>query len=297
MNVTQPPFEHGAGRLPGGLRYLGGPFLFLAVTVASMAVARADSPRPVLRVVTLNIAHGRGQAASQFGIPRKTFEANLDATAAVFRREQADVVALQEADAPSAWSGSFDHVSYLAAAARYPHVHHGIHFDVALMGVQVRYGTALLARRELGSPRSYLFDVHSLNRKGFVTAEVALEGRRLLVVSVHLDSQSVWFRQKQAEQLIETLGGCSLPIVLMGDFNSRWSNPSDAVRVIADALALRSYAPRNRNHPTFPASIPRKRIDWILISPSLEFVRYRVLADRVSDHRAVTCDLRWRETP
>ena len=69
--------------------------------------------RPTLHVATLNIAHGRGLEAEQLGHTKEFFEGNIDAVAAVIKRENPDVIALQEADAPSVWSGLFDHVARL----------------------------------------------------------------------------------------------------------------------------------------------------------------------------------------
>ena len=63
-----------------------------------------------LRVMTLNLAHGRGEAFHQLFQKSTTIIQNLDEISAMLKREQADVVALQEADAPSFWSGNFHHV-------------------------------------------------------------------------------------------------------------------------------------------------------------------------------------------
>ncbi|MGH7338345.1 MAG: endonuclease/exonuclease/phosphatase family protein, partial [Myxococcota bacterium] len=65
------------------------------------------TPRP-LRLLTLNVAHARRQARHQALLAEPALRRNLQAIAQVLRREAADVVALQEADGPSAWSGGFD---------------------------------------------------------------------------------------------------------------------------------------------------------------------------------------------
>ncbi len=83
-------------------------------------------------------------------------------------------------------------------------------------------------------------------------------------------------------------------MVLMGDLNSTWTDEEDAVRMIASRLQLKAYLPQSRRLPTFRANGPRARIDWILISPDLEFVEYRVWPDQVSDHLGVSANLRWK---
>ena len=249
----------------------------------------------VLQVATLNLAHGRGLVADQFGVSPEAFAKNIDAAAAVVKREKPDVLAVQEADSPSVWSGSFDHVQRLAKAAEYPHVYHGLHFEAGILRLRIQYGTALLARRLLSSPGSHRFAAPPLHTKGFVVADVEFTGRPLLVASIHLASDSTATRRRQVEELISVLGEVNKPVVLMGDLNSRWSNESDAVRVVAARLNLQAFEPEHVELATFRANAPRARIDWILISEELEFVEYRVWPDQVSDHHGVAAVVRWRK--
>jgi endonuclease/exonuclease/phosphatase family metal-dependent hydrolase len=45
--------------------------------------------------------------------------------------------------------------------------------------------------------------------------------------------------------------------------------------------------------PTWPAARPAQRLDWILAPGALRFREQRTLAERVSDHLAVTAELEW----
>ena len=56
-----------------------------------------------LKVVTLNLAHGRRDAWRQALLKRATIRANLDEIVRILIHQQPDVVALQEADAQSLW--------------------------------------------------------------------------------------------------------------------------------------------------------------------------------------------------
>jgi hypothetical protein len=56
-----------------------------------------------LRLLTLNVAHGRKLATHQALLSPATVRKNLEEIASVLRESRADVVALQEADGPSAW--------------------------------------------------------------------------------------------------------------------------------------------------------------------------------------------------
>jgi len=231
--------------------------------------------------MTLNVAHGRGTALHQTGLQAAEFEANLEALARMLRRERPDVVALQEADGPSFWSGGFDHVGRLAALAGYPHRFRGRH----VAAPQPSYGTALLATRPLANPVSHRF-APSLPTplKGFVVATVG----DVDVVSVHLDFLREGVRRSQVAELVAALRSRDRPLILLGDFNTEWGA---TLRHLADALGLHAFAPEADDRDTFQD----RRLDWILISRELEFVRHAVVPDVLSDHRAVVADIRRTE--
>ena len=71
----------------------------------------------VLRLMTLNVAHGRSDGPNQIFQKTRNIRANLGTIAKLLSRVGPDVVALQEADGPSFWRGKFDRVEYLATNA------------------------------------------------------------------------------------------------------------------------------------------------------------------------------------
>jgi endonuclease/exonuclease/phosphatase family metal-dependent hydrolase len=268
------------------------PALFALIALVTSGCGQP--PRATLRVATLNLAHGRGLAPLQSGLPRETLEENLTKVASALRRESPDVIALQEVDAPSKWSGGFDHLAFLADAAGYPHRYHGLHVDLGRAGLEVHYGTALLAHREPGNTRNCAFREEPFDTKGYVQADIAFAGRRVTVVSVHLDFKSARTRRKQIGVLIERLRQHQTPLVVMGDFNATWNRPNDAVRLLSTGLNLRPYQAESEQRNTFPSRHPRRRLDWILISDKLEFVDQWCWPDELSDHLGVTAELAWR---
>ena len=58
---------------------------------------------------------------------------------------------------------------------------------------------------------------------------------------------------------------------------------------------LRAFEPHAEGLETF--HLLGKRLDWILISPELEFISYDVLPDVLSDHRAVMSEITWIKPP
>jgi endonuclease/exonuclease/phosphatase family metal-dependent hydrolase len=246
-------------------------------------------PAPHLKVLSLNLAHGRGEALHQALEDRQTIEANLDAIAEVLRRERPDVAAFQEADGPSRWSGGFNHVEYLAGRAELPQFARGEHVH----GLGLSYGTALASRHRLADAEAVTFPPSPPTfSKGFTVGTVAWPGRLDLqvdVVSVHLDFARESVRRKQIELMAEKLAHRKRPLVVMGDFNGDWSDANGPLRLLAQRLNLQAYRPDAPGMETFPTT--NARLDWILISSPLEFVEYRVLSDRVSDHRALVAVL------
>jgi len=53
---------------------------------------------------------------------------------------------------------------------------------------------------------------------------------------------------------------------------------------------MAAYQPKAENMSTFPKL--KKRLDWILVSPELEFVEYQIIPDTLSDHHGVLALLR-----
>ena len=249
-------------------------------------------PRPAeLTVMTLNLAHGRAEKSHQALLRKATIAKHLDAVADVLREVSPHVVALQEADGPSLWSGRFDHVARVAEKAGFEHSFRGEH----VRGMKLSYGTALLSEYDLENTASITFPPSPPTwTKGVVVGEVQVPGIGLVTVaSVHLDFAQQSARKQQAERLVAELKDRSRPLIVLGDFNCDWDDES-TLPDVAEGLGLHAYAPEEET-VTFPKL--GKRLDWILVSDELEFVDCDVLSEPISDHRAVTATLRLAERP
>ena len=248
----------------------------------------ADRQDGHLRIMTLNIAHGRGDSFHQLLQGTATTRKNLDDITTLLHESDAHVVALQEADGPSFWSGNFSHIDYLASNGAYRQSVHGSHAD----GLGLSYGTALMAKLDLRNPKAVTFDPDlSPVPKGFVVSTVSWPGQpgvEVDIVSLHLDFTSVANRKKQAQELIDTLRHRQRPLIVTGDFNSEWAENS-TVQHICRELALTAWRPEAPGLATFPSS--GERLDWILVSKGISFRTYQVIPDNVSDHRGVLAEL------
>lgn len=250
----------------------------------------------VLKVLTLNTSHGRNTAINQLLVSKQRTYANLDAIAALLQATGADVVSLQEADAPSRWSGSFDHVEYLAGQAGFACLVHGLHSQSWMS----TYGAALLSHTDLHDAQSVRFAPSPPSKqKGYVAATVRwhdgfTEPVYVTVVSAHFDFLSRKTRDEQVQEMVAGLSRVEGPLIVMGDFNSDWSDTDSHVRRLADELGLSAYQPERGDLGTYKKR-SGKRLDWILVSRQLRFLEYKVLPGVVADHFAVFAEIAMQE--
>ncbi len=246
-----------------------------------------------LRLLTLNVAHGRSNRAHQALVSNGSLERNLTDIAATVRRLGPDVVALQEADGPSAWSGNFDHVAALSQMTDLGDFFRGEHNPFRFGRMKLASGTALLARLPLKEPDSHAFGASWRDTKGFVVATVSVpewEGQEIDLASVHLDFLTPAMRRKHIRHLTEVLAGRDRPLVLLGDLNCCWQREPGTMHLLTETLGLKAFEPEARV-PTYPSRRPRRRLDWILISRDLAFSSYRTVPARLSDHLGVVADV------
>ena len=246
-----------------------------------------------LKVMSLNIAHGRKDGMNQLLLSGSTIRNNLDDIALVLVQSGADIVALQEADAPSRWSGNFDHIALLAEKADYAAVVHTPHASSWLFN----YGTAILSHAAFTETLNYTFEPSppTLN-KGFTLAQIVWQPQGeeqpvilLDIVSVHLDFSRKQVRESQIREITQALSGRDNPTIILGDFNSDWLADELVVRALASDNELKSYRPSADDLGTYPSG--NKRLDWILISETLEFISYEILPEVLSDHKAVVAEI------
>lgn len=251
-------------------------------------------PDSVLRVATLNLAHGRKDSINQLFVWESTFKENLDDVADVLAQYKPHVVALQEADDVSRWSGSFDHVAYLAAAAEYPWRTHVSNAE----GWLYSYGTALLSAQPIAETIKHTFQPSPPTLdKGFVLAQIEWssddKSRKIDIISVHLDFSRQSVRDAQIGEMLEILSTRTNPTIILGDFNSEWLAETSVIKELAEKSRFITYKPEAANCNSYKD----KRLDWILISKDMEFTSYQVLPDTLSDHAMVIADIRFIDDP
>jgi len=242
----------------------------------------------------LNLAHGRKDALNQMLQKTSTTRRNLEETADFLSESGADLIALQEADSPSRWSGKFNHVDFVSEKSPYPcriHAHHAHKY-------MYDFGTALLSRVPYVEKLAHTFAPSPpTTNKGFVMGKVLWNpGERLdeaitvSVISVHLDFSRKKVREAQTEEMRAMLPGISTPVIILGDFNTDWDNEDSSLKSIVDNGNLKVFQPEASDLGTYKNG--KHRLDWILISKDLEFVSYDVPQVVLSDHQPVQASVR-----
>lgn len=249
---------------------------------ASMPVAE---PGIAVRVMTYNIRSGNG---------------NLDSTAAAIRAQSPDVVALQEVDVHWADRSAFaDQVSELAAKlgmqARFAPIYvlPGLtpgapprEFGVALLSrypiVQFRNDSIARLSTQVQSPVP-------APAPGLLDVVLDVRGRPVRVFNTHLDyRKDPAVRTTQVQQMIAFIGDLDVPTLVFGDLNAAPDAPElqPLLTRLHDA-----WAGSSSPGPTYPADVPRERIDYVLVSPQFTVRSIRVPETQASDHRPVVAEL------
>jgi len=247
-----------------------------------------------LSVLTLNLAHGRKDAFNQMLQKTTTTQSNLEEIARFLSDSGADLVALQEADSPSRWSGKFDHVKFISDRSPYPCRIHASHAQKYMYD----FGTALLSRVPYTISLEHTFEPSPpTTNKGFVMGEVRWnpggqlpEPIPVSIISVHLDFSRKKVREAQVEEMRVILQDTARPVIILGDFNTDWSKDESVLKAITTNGNLEVYQPFSTELGTYKNG--QHRLDWILISKELEFVSYEVPHINLSDHKPVLATLK-----
>ena len=244
-----------------------------STTTASLA-----SSKHQLRVMTYNIHVGVGMD-KKLDLPR---------IAAVIKDQHADLVGLQEVDRGVERTQRIDEIAELA---KLTHMDYAFAFNLKYQGGQ--YGVAILSRYPIRSTDHHLYlNTREAERRGFIRAEVRVDGRTVNFVTTHLDYQYEDGRVFEAEQLLAALKDVKGPLIVVGDFND--IPTGGAYKLVSEQFAD-AWIDARLTDPgySYPADKPAKRIDYILFRQG-DQIRTRkawIVSTLASDHVPVVADL------
>ena len=252
-----------------------------------------------IRFLTFNVAHGRGTMPVHQSL-RSTvrIRANLFKIAALIKRLGADLVALQEIDENSRWNGSFNHLTFLSEHCGLPFTAIGLTNERG--GRYPRnYGNGVLSRWPIMHAETATFGRSQLGDKGFLFVETEVAaGRRLPLINLHLHHVSRKQRLLQAGILMKFMterrkqraAHWVAPPILCGDFNNPPHTPDATAMLLGFCEETNNYALLPKVGRTFPAALPARLLDFVLLPQECHPVHSEVVRSYLSDHRPVLVD-------
>lgn len=252
---------------------------------------------PRLRIVTFNIAHGRGLNPIQGLTSQRKLQANLRRIAALLDRLAPDVVALQEIDERSRWAGNFDHLDYLRVHTRFPHSVFGINNRRTGL-LNLSYGNAVLSRHGIRAAETVVFGQRRLGEKGFLYVELDVDGRCLPLVNLHLHFGSRAQRLAQLERLITWLRekhrlhskSWAVPPIICGDFNNPGTRDDATASLLSHLSDYCDYVMHPMAGMTFPSPLPQRALDFIFLPAGCVQARCEIVRSMLSDHLPVAVE-------
>jgi len=191
-----------------------------------------------------------------------------------------DIVGVQESDAGSLRSGFINQTEYLAERGRFPlwydQTNRNLgHFAQHSLGVLSRFSPSEISEVRLPG---------MIPGRGALCVRFGVGDKALLLIIVHLALGSRG-RARQFESLVELMGD-ERHVILMGDLNCR-SESAEMQRL----LRRTDLSEPIHGLYTFPSWRPRRNIDHILVSESIQVDSVRVLNHTLSDHLPIAMDV------
>ncbi len=190
-----------------------------------------------------------------------------------------DFIALQEVDGGSIRSGFVNHLSYFARQGSFDFNHQQLNRNLGRWG---QFSNGVLSRFA-----PYVIEDHHLPGipgRGAIVAKFGHAENPLVIVSMHL-ALGERSRHRQLDY-VKSLIGDHKHVILMGDLNCNTEQLSKTPLKDIDL----SHAGTDLH--TYPSWSPKKNIDHILVSSSIEVLDTKVLDYNLSDHRPISMSIR-----
>jgi len=250
-----------------------------------------------LRILTFNIAHGRGLTPIQGLTLGRKLRANLRKIGRLIDEIAPDVVALQEIDQHSRWAGNFDHLDYLKAHTGFQHSVFGINNHRGGL-LNLNYGNAFLSRYPIVESENIVFGTRTVGEKGFLYAEIDVGGRRVPLLNLHLHYRSRVLRFRQVEKVMNYVatrdenqrGRWHMPPIVCGDLNNQAHLPDATAELMRYFSLHGDYSFHPKGGLTFPSPLPSRGLDFLFLPPACREVQCEVVRSFLSDHRPVWAD-------
>ncbi|SNS56037.1 Metal-dependent hydrolase, endonuclease/exonuclease/phosphatase family [Sphingomonas laterariae] len=194
----------------------------------------------------------------------------------VLHEIDADIVALQEADMRFGSRVSAIPVDMIAEHSAYKPVDYDIH-----PGGIGWHGNAILVKRGVNILSHAPLHLPVLEPRGAVVADLAVHGRPIRIVGMHLDLSGLWRRRQVRAILAQVAARSRIPTVMMGDLNE-WAKAGGCLREFSPAFQVIETG------RSFHSRRPVASLDRIMLGRGVELlacgVHRSAKSSRASDH-------------
>jgi endonuclease/exonuclease/phosphatase family metal-dependent hydrolase len=279
------------------------------------------SPDDTLSVMTYNIGYLSGMTNNlAVETSDSLYDANLSKATSLLLRNRPHIIGFQEIDISADRSYNRNQLDSLGTALRYHQAYTSVNWDkryvpfpywpikyhfgkvVSAQGILSMYPmqdySTIVLRKPINS--TFYENAFYIDRLVQLT-ELKVGERKLMVMNVHLEAFDADTRNIQAQVVAELYAEYKdrLPVILMGDFNSRLAETGDNWKATEIILAQDNIEPAitaemfNKSpnaYSTFSSESPFQMIDHIFFNPShIQKIAVEVHHDftDISDHLPV----------
>lgn len=236
-----------------------------------------------IKVMTYNVHHCNPPSKSATG------DIDIDTIVGVIRKQNPDLVALQEIDDHTSRSGAFNEAEVMAKKLNM-HYYFGKAIDYGGGG----YGVAILSKYPLSDTKTIALP----STEGFkgetrvlALATITLpNGKAIRFSSTHLEVSSGANRDLQIKEINRIAASETIPFIIGGDFNSAEGSP--VIQALDQVFTRTCY----QCAPTIPVDRPTKAIDFIAFTKTSPFkvLSHQVIPEQyASDHLPVVAELQY----
>ncbi len=249
---------------------------FFLVAICSLTHFSLNAQQ-TLKVMSYNIHHCNP--------PSKPDIIDLDAVANAIKKEDPDLVALQEVDINTERSGKVNQAAQLALKTGLK----SFYFAKAIDHEGGDYGVAILSKYPLDDIQTYRLPMDAATKGEPRVLAVAIAtlpgGKKIRIASTHLDAQKAPVNRLLQIKAIDSIAASeTLPFIIAGDFNAE---ENSAIIKTLDKGFKRTCS---NCAPTIPVINPKKAIDFIAYKPGalLDVKSHQVVNETyASDHLPV----------
>ena len=220
------------------------------LTLAVFCLSFSNGWSQRLKVMSYNIHHGADRHEKN----------SLDSIGYFIKSQKPDIVGLQEVDSLCDRSGKADQMKRLGeiTGMHYAFIRHFPYQGGA-------YGLGILSRHPILKTESKELRLLKAGPNGksvsMLFATVKLSGKKeILFVTAHYSASDKATRQSQVSETLQYLSRNHLPVIFTGDLNT--TPDTDEIRLLEQDL----QSVDTSLTPTFPDTLPAKKIDYIMVS-------------------------------